>query len=115
MLNKLEKWGLKVWCLACSTLTYIWNFEVYCRKENILLIVAENVDESLTLVQHSEPKLAHNVVLRMVEGLLQVNHIVVMDHFFSSIGLFKELLSKGMYSTNTMRPSWVGIAFRFGK
>ena len=35
MPNKLQKWGLKVWCLACSTSKYVWNFEVYCGKENV--------------------------------------------------------------------------------
>ena len=33
MPNKLEKWGLKVWCFTCFTFKYVWNFEVYCGNE----------------------------------------------------------------------------------
>ena len=52
----------------------------------------ESADETVALVHCGEPRLAHNVVLRMVEGLLDVGHVLVMYNFFSSIGLFKELL-----------------------
>ena len=42
MPNNLEKWGLKVWCLAYLTLKYVWDFEVHCKKENILLVAIDN-------------------------------------------------------------------------
>ena len=45
----------------------------------------------------------------MVEGLLQVGHIVVMNNFFSSIGLFKEFLYKGIYAMGIVRLNWVGL------
>jgi hypothetical protein len=32
MPNKPLKWGLKVWCLACSVSKYVWNFDFYCGK-----------------------------------------------------------------------------------
>ena len=67
---------------------------MYCRKENTLLITLRNVNESLAPIQYSEPRLAHNVVLRMVEGLLQVELVVIMDNFFSNIGLFKNSYPK---------------------
>ena len=36
MPNKSQKWGLKVWCLTSSFSKFIWNFEMYCGKENII-------------------------------------------------------------------------------
>ena len=30
-------------------------------------------------------------------------------YFFSSIGLFKEFLSNGIYAMGTVRPNWVGL------
>lgn len=32
--NKPQKWGLKVWCLACSVSKYVWNFEFYCGRQD---------------------------------------------------------------------------------
>lgn len=32
-----------------------------------------------------------------------------MDNFFSSVGLFKDLLDRGTYATGTMRSNWVGL------
>ena len=81
--TQLKKWGLKV-CLAYSTSKYVWNFEVYCRKKNILLVTMENVDENLALARYSEPRLVHNVVSKMVEGLLLMGHNRVMDNFFQA-------------------------------
>jgi hypothetical protein len=60
-------------------------------------------------VPQGETKLAHNVVLRMLEGLWNRGHLVVMEIFSSSIGLFKELLSKGIYACGTMRSNRVGL------
>ena len=112
MPNKPQKWGLKVWCLACSTSKYVWSYKVYCGKE----ISLPQVEDPISLansnthgVRQGEPKLAHNVVMKMVDGLANFGHHVVMDNFFSSIGLFMELLSLGIYATSTVRPNRVGL------
>ena len=42
----------------------------------------ENVDEGFALTCHGKPSMAHNFVLRMVDGLLHTRHIVVVDNFF---------------------------------
>jgi hypothetical protein len=60
-------------------------------------------------VPWGESKLAHNVVMRMLEGLWNRSHLVVTDNFFSSIGLFKELLQKGVYAIGTVRSNRVGL------
>jgi hypothetical protein len=92
MPNKPQKWGLKVWCLADTVSKY--NFAIYCGKS------MENV---LQPTSRGEPRLAHNVVLNMVEGLDGKGHVVVMDNYFSSVGLFTEMASRGIYTTGTMR------------
>jgi hypothetical protein len=33
MPQKPQKWGIKVWCLACSVTKFVWNFTIYCGKE----------------------------------------------------------------------------------
>jgi hypothetical protein len=57
------------------------------------------------LVQHLQPlvpprarrgesRLTHEVVLKLVSGIEGKGHLVVMDNYFSSIGLFQDLLSR---------------------
>ena len=50
MSNKLEKWDVKVWCLVCASSKYVWNFEVYCRKDNMIQEPVDNVKPNLTLL-----------------------------------------------------------------
>ena len=112
MPNKPKKWGLKVRCLVCSTSKYVWNFEVCCGKENAPpgpRNAEDMPNPIIVLVRHGEPRLAHNVVLKMVEELSNVGHLVVMDSFFSNIGLFMDQLSRGIYATRTVRPNRVGL------
>ena len=56
----------------------------------------------LQLAGRGEPRRVHDVVLNMVEGLDGKGHVVVMDNYLSSIGLFTELASRGIYATSTM-------------
>jgi hypothetical protein len=61
----------------------------------------------------SEPNgetLAHGMVLNLLEGLHDVGHVVVMDNYFTSIGFFKELLSRGFSATGTIRSNRVGLS-----
>ena len=112
MPNKPEKWDLKVWCLACYTAKYVWNFEVYCGKETPPPQPGHAQDipnPTILLVRRGEPQLAHNVVLKMVEGLANMRHLVVMDNFFSSIGLFMDLLGMEFYALGIVRPNHVGL------
>ena len=113
MLNKCQKWGLKVWCLACSYSKYVWAFEIYCGKKNIIPkpLLDLNVVHNPTPppMAHGQGRLAHNVELKMVKGLSNVGHVVIMDNFFSSIGLFKELLKQKIYATGTKQPNCVGL------
>jgi hypothetical protein len=100
MPNKPQKWGLKVWCLADAVSKYVYNFSIYCGK---------SVENVLQPASRGEPRLAHNVVLNMVEGLDGKGHVVVMDNYFSSVGLFSEMASRGIYATGTMRSNRIGL------
>jgi len=102
MPKKPQKWGIKVWCLANSTSKYVFNFEIYCRANH------EGV-EDIPLVQHIEASVAHNVVKRLLNGQEGKGH-VVMDNYFSSVGLFIELVTMEIYTTNTMMSNQVGLS-----
>lgn len=47
-------------------------------------------------------RLVHNIVLRLLENNEGRGHVKAMDNFFSSIGLFKELLEKWIYATGSI-------------
>jgi len=62
---------------------------------------------------HGEARLAHNVVLHLLAPIESKGHVIVIDNFFSSIALFKDLLEKKTYATSTMRANWVGLPQSF--
>jgi hypothetical protein len=39
MPQKPQKWGIKVWCLAYSVIKFVWNFAIYCGKEEVISTV----------------------------------------------------------------------------
>jgi hypothetical protein len=53
--------------------------------------------------------LAEEVVLKMVDGMDNKGHVVVMDNYFTSVGLFKKLLDKGIYATGTVQNNRIGL------
>jgi hypothetical protein len=105
MPKKPQKWGLKVWCVACSISKFVWNFEIYCGKENG--IIPPPLVQPQPMV--GDARLAHNVVLRLLDGLWDLGHCVTMDNYFTSIGLFTTLLAKGMYACGTIRANRIGL------
>ena len=113
MPNKLEKWGLKVWCLPCSTSKYVWNFEVYYGKECLPAEVPLDPNGIPPLLPPpascGEAKLAHNLVVQLLQGLWYRGHVVVMDNYFSNICLILDLLERGMYAIGTVRANRIGL------
>ena len=101
MPNKPQKWGFKVWCFADAASKFVWNFSIYCGKSNNKGVVPP--------MARGEPTLAHNVVLKLAEGLENKGHVIVMDNFFSSVGLFMDLKARGIYATCTMRSNRIGL------
>lgn len=101
MPQKLQKWGIKVWCLADAISKFVSNFEVYCGKDPTIANEAS--------IPRGQPKLAHNVVLHLLTSNEGRGHVIAMDNFFTSIPLFKDLLDKGIYATRTVRANRVGL------
>ena len=56
-----------------------------------------------------------NVVHRLLVGLENRGHMVVLDNFFSSISLFVDLLGKGTYTTRTVRANRIGLPTALAK
>jgi hypothetical protein len=102
MLNKLQKWGIKVWCLSDSKSKYVYDFDIYCGRNG-------NGAEEPGNVAPVEGSVATNVVLDLVNGLEGRGHVVVTDNYFTSVGLFTELASREIYATGTMRSNCVGV------
>jgi hypothetical protein len=103
MPKKPIKWGLKLWCLACAVSKFIYNFDVYCRKSNATGVVPEPSGP------RAESNLAEGVVLKMVDGMENKGHVVVMDNYFTGVCLLKKLLDRGIYATGTVRNNRVGL------
>jgi hypothetical protein len=61
MPQKPQKWGIKVWCLVCSVTKFVWNFAIYCGKEEATSIVEP--------IARGEPKLAHKVVKELSKNI----------------------------------------------
>ena len=78
MLKKPEKWGLKFWCRADSGSKYLYRFEVYYARSN------QTINNNRRHA-HGEAK---KVVIDLVESIHNMEHVIVMDNFFSSIDLF---------------------------
>ena len=80
---------------------------MYCGKENT--IKNNQIDPIPAPMARPQARLAHNVVMRMMDGLANVGHVVIMDNFFSSIELFKELLSQHIYASGTVHFNWIRL------
>jgi hypothetical protein len=101
MPKKPEKWGIKFWVLADSVSKFIYCFEVYCGK---------NLEAEVRVpIPSSAIGAAYGVVMKLLEGLEEKEHCVVMDNYFCSIPLFKDLLAKGIHATGTVRCNRVGL------
>jgi hypothetical protein len=91
--------------LACSVTKFVRNFVIYCGKEEATSIVEP--------IAREEPKLTHKVVMDLAKDIEGKWHIIAMDNFFTSVGLFKELGEKTIYATGTLRSNRIGIPSAF--
>ena len=97
--KKPKKWGMKAWALADSKLGYIYNWKLYCGKEE---------------EQGREP-LGERVVVEMLSGLENKGYHVYFDNFYTSPTLCKRLLTLGFGSCSTVRVDRRGIPVTFKK
>jgi hypothetical protein len=101
MPKKPEKWGIKFWVLADSASKFIYCFEIYCGK---------NLEaQVIVTVPRAEGNAAYGVIIKLLQGLEGKGHCVVMDNYFCSIPLFKDLVAKGIYATGTVRSNRIGL------
>jgi hypothetical protein len=101
MPKKPEKWKIKFWVLADSSTKFIYWFDIYCGK---------NLEAEVRVEAPSrQGGSAYGVIMHLVQGLEGKGHCVVMDNFFTSIPLFRDLASKGIYATGTIRSNRIGI------
>jgi hypothetical protein len=101
MPKKLEKWRIKFWVLANIVSKFIFAFEIYCRKNMEAYVIVE--------VPSGEAGTAYGVVMKLLRGLEEKWHCVVMDNYFCSIPLFEELVRKGIYAIGTIRSNRIGL------
>ena len=59
--------------------------------------------------RHGESMLGHFVVIHLIDGNNGKEHLIVMDNYFSSVGLFKELAANGTYCIITLMTNCIGI------
>jgi hypothetical protein len=101
MPKKPEKWGIKFWVLADSASKFIFYLDIYCGK---------NLEAEVRVPGPStQGGAVYGVVLKLLQGLEEKRHCVVMDNFFSSIPLFWDLASKVIYATCIVRSNRIGI------
>lgn len=99
--------GYKIWCLAVSVNKYIWNFDVYCGK--FFTRVGDVAKSNKVGVG-----MGHKVV-RDFMGLEGRGHVIVIDNFFTSVPLLRELLFAGLYTTRTARGNRIGLPIALTK
>jgi hypothetical protein len=51
----------------------------------------------------------YGIVMNLLQGLEDKGHCMVMDNFFTSILLYRDLAKKGIYATSTIRSNRIGI------
>jgi hypothetical protein len=101
MSKKPKKWGIKFWVLADSVSKFIFTFKIYCGK---------NMEADVTIgVPRGEAGAAYGVVMKLLLGLEEKGHCVVMDNYFCSIPLFEELVGKGIYTIGAVRSNRIGL------
>jgi hypothetical protein len=87
MRAKIIKWGYKIWKLCDSSSGYTLNLDVYTGASD----------------QKPEQGLAYSVVMKMMEGYLDKNHVIILDNYYTSVPLFLDLLDRSTYACGTIR------------
>ena len=105
MPKKPKKWGIKFWVLANLVSKFIYCFEIYCGKNLEVEVRVEGPWE--------EGSAAYGVVMKLLMGLEEKGHCVVMDNYFCSIPLFEDLAKKGIYAMGTVRSNHIGLPSHF--
>ena len=95
MLNKPLKFGFKIWTTANLKLKYLHNFLVY---------TSANWNRKLCGTKADEANINYKVVMHFMQELYGIDHVVVMDNFFTLPYLLVDLLEKETMETDMV--SW---------
>ena len=93
MPKKPVKRGFKLWSLSCSCCGYLCNFQLYAGK----------------CTAKPEKGLAKRVVLDLVEPFEDINHVLYLDNFFTSVALTVALREKHIFTVGTARSDRTGL------
>jgi len=88
--QKPTEMDIKLWCLPIYASKFVSNFEIYYSK-----VV---VQERGNLIASQKFTLVCDVVLNLLQDHEGKGHVLVMDNYFTSSGLFKILLEKNIYT-----------------
>jgi hypothetical protein len=87
--------------MACSVTKFVWNFAIYCGKNK--------ETEKVVCVARGEASLAYKVILDLAIELQGKGHVISMDNFFTSVGLFEELAFMQIYATGIVKTNRIGL------
>jgi hypothetical protein len=87
--NKPVRWGLKIYCVACSETAYLCNAEFYLGKN------LEEVDQDTSVLQQT--------CLRLLRPFANHNRIVHIDNYYTSIPLLFALKELKIKINGTVR------------
>jgi hypothetical protein len=105
MPKKPEKWGIKFWVIADSVSKFIYCFDIYFGK---------NLEAEIRVLGPStQAGAAYGVVMNLLHRLEDKGHCILIDNFFCSIPLFRDLEAKGIYTTCTVRSNRIGLPSHF--
>ena len=99
IIGKPHSTGVKIWCLNDSKTAYCYGFNIYVG------------------VEKNHPPSGHgsgyDVVMRLVNQLERVGHIVLTDRYFSSPQLARDLREKGHHLVGTIKANRKGLPAGF--
>lgn len=87
--DKPIRWGIKLWVLADSSNGYTIDFNVYIGK-----VAGQEI---------SANGLGYDVVMKLISPYLNQGYHLYVDNFYTSVTLFKDLFTRGVGATGTIR------------
>lgn len=87
--KKHHRWGLKLWVLCESETGFVYRLFVYQGKEHS--------------AAPSRFGQGYDVVMKLMEGLFNQGHVLVVDNFYTSVPLLNRLLELDTHCVGTLR------------
>lgn len=95
--SKTHNTGFKLWAIVDTESTYLFDFDIYTGRRDDRTVVGETA------------AVANKLLAKIDKNRW---HVVCMDGYFSSIPLFRQLLSNGFYAVGTFRINRKGFPKR---